>query len=265
MSFIDSHCHLDFPVLHQQLSQILQRAYHQKVTEFIVPSVSADNFRTVINLADTHSNIHFSLGMHPCFMNQHQQQHLALLSDYIAKHNPIAVGEIGLDFFISGDDVAKSAQIELFNAQLTIAKQFKLPVLLHVRKAHDQVLSMLKKIGFTEGGIVHAFNGSAVQAKRYTQEFGFKLGFGGTITHPRATKLRALAAQLPLTDIVLETDAPDMPLANMLETYNQPANISIIADVLCQLRNESALAIAQQIALNTRSCLRLTKEYAAKN
>ncbi|MFT5705836.1 MAG: TatD DNase family protein [Oceanospirillaceae bacterium] len=262
MSFIDSHCHLDFPVLHNQLTKILQRAYHQKVTEFVVPSVCADNFCTVINLANTHSNIHFALGMHPCFMNQHQQQHLTLLSENIAKHNPSAVGEIGLDFFITCDNDAKSAQIELFNAQLTIAKQFKLPVLLHVRKAHDQVLSMLKKVGFEEGGIVHAFNGSAVQAKRYTQEFGFKLGFGGAITHPRATKLRALAAQLPLTDIVLETDAPDMPLVNMLETYNQPANISKIADILCELRHEPAREIAQQVALNTRSCLHLKEDFS---
>ncbi len=147
--------------------------------------------------------------------------------------------------------------LDLFDAQISLANSINLPELLHVRKAHDQVLGVLKKYKFEAGGIVHAFNGSFVQAKRYTDEFGFKLGFGGAITYSRALKLRALVSQLPLTDIVLETDAPDMAIANMQQAYNQPANIKQISEVVFELRSESATEIEQQIESNTRQVLGL--------
>ncbi len=257
LPFIDSHCHLDFSQLAGCFSKIMANARRNNVIEFIVPSVSIGNIPEVIKLAKNHEFIHMALGLHPCFMDVHLTSHIELLDQLVELNRPIAIGEIGLDFYISADQQQQEKQLRLFSEQLQLAQRYGLPVILHVRKAHDQVLALLKKHKFSTGGIVHAFNGSFVQARRYTDEFGFKLGFGGAITHTRALKLRALVSQLPLTDIVLETDAPDMPIANMQQAYNQPANIKQISEVVFELRSESATEIEQQIESNTRQVLGL--------
>lgn len=257
MTFIDSHCHLDFALLSTDIQSVLNKATLAGVNEFVVPSVTRNNFQSVLALSHHYPNIHAALGMHPCFMSSHCLADLIILRDAIEAHRPCAVGEIGLDYFITKDKVLQAEQLALFKAQLLIAKEAALPVILHVRKAHDQVLKSLRDISFDQGGIVHAFNGSKEQAQRYCREFNFKLGFGGAITHQRATKLRLLATNLPLTDIVLETDAPDMPLADMPGAFNQPANVALIAAVIFELRKESADTIQQQIMLNTQQVLRL--------
>ena len=258
MVFIDSHCHLDFAVLQSDIEQVIARAQMNQVGAFVVPSVSAANFNSVIELARSNRNIYFALGLHPCFIEQHDIPDLVTLEQLLDCEDSCAVGEIGLDFLISNDTQNRAQQQRIFEAQIALATQYQLPVILHVRKAHDQVLQVLKKANFAYGGVVHAFNGSVVQAKRYTQEFGFKLGFGGTLTHPKALKIRALASSLPLTDIVLETDAPDMPLFNMKREYNEPANILDIAKVLSELRCESLDEIRDQILRNTKDCLNIT-------
>jgi TatD DNase family protein len=257
LRFIDSHCHLDFNQLNRILPHILANAKAQGVEEFVVPSVTAKNLAAVNQLSNQYTFIHSAFGLHPCFMEAHEPGHIDTLITYLEKHQPCAVGEIGLDFFITQDSQLRANQLQLFKQQLMLAKQFSLPVILHVRKAHDQVLNCLKMIKFNEGGIVHAFNASRVQADRYINEFQFKLGFGGALTHARATKLRQLASSLPLESLVLETDAPDMPIANMKESYNQPANIGLIAQVLFELREEPKEVIAQQLWLNTYESLRL--------
>ncbi|MCJ8337768.1 MAG: TatD family hydrolase [Pseudomonadales bacterium] len=255
--FIDSHCHLDFAEFASVLPEVLRAARNNGVNEFVVPSIGASNFATVISLTAANPEMHLALGMHPCFMEQHRAEHLTQLQELVDRHHPCAIGEIGLDFFVHGDAQQRQQQLQLLKAQLQIACAAQLPVLLHVRKAHDQVLLLLKQLKFTAGGIVHAFNGSEVQARRYCREFGFKLGFGGAITHPRATKLRHLVASLPLADLVFETDSPDMPIANMAEAYNQPANIKQIAAEVFALRPEAAAQIELQLELNTREVLAL--------
>lgn len=257
MSFIDSHCHLDFSPLSEQLDQVLMRAEQQGVKEFVVPSVSITNIPGVIELAKQFRQVHIALGLHPCFMHLHQPLDIDLLADYVASARPCAIGEIGLDFFITSDVSQRQRQLQLAEQQLALAQQFNLPVIVHVRKAHDQLLMLLKKLKFIQGGIVHAYSGSAEQAQRYINEFGFKLGFGGTVTYQRSTKIRQLASQLPLWSLVLETDAPDMPLFNMQLTVNQPANIRHIAEVVCELRHESSGEIERQIKKNTLECLKL--------
>jgi len=264
MPFIDSHCHLDFAPFSENVTHYLQAATEQQVIEFVVPSISAANLAKVLNLSSQYANIHHAFGYHPCFMAQHKPEHIDLLRSYVASHKPCAIGEIGLDFFIEKDPQARAAQMQLFKRQLQLAVEVNLPVILHVRKAHDDVLNLLKKMKFKAAGIVHAFNGSPAQAQRYTQEFGFKLGFGGAITHARATKLRGLVKSLALTDIVLETDAPDMPLANMQGAYNQPANISVIAQVVFELRQEGRIEIERQLEHNARACLNLKPNYVSE-
>ncbi len=255
MPFIDSHCHLDFEVLSSRLDAVVKAANAQGVTNFVVPSIRLANLDKVLHLSEQYPQIYYAFGFHPCFMNEHKLEHVEVLRQYCLEYAPCAIGEIGLDFFIEKDRAARSTQLQLFEAQLLLAREQNLPVILHVRKAHDQVLKMLKALKFESGGIIHAFNGSHEQAIRYTQEFAFKLGFGGAITHTRATKLRGLVKLLALEDLVLETDAPDMPLANMPQSYNQPANIRAIAQVIFELRDEDPAQIERQLEHNTRSCL----------
>ena len=181
-------------------------------------------------------------------------------SDWLRKelaglHRPVAVGEIGLDFFVPGIDAGK--QESFFVEQLKIARDFDLPVLLHVRRSVDQVLKCLRRIG-VHGGIAHAFNGSRQQADEFLR-LGFKLGFGGTMTFPRATRIRQLAASLPLESIVLETDAPDIPPAWLDGCRNTPQELVRIAGVLAELRDLSFRDVERVTTENALSLLALER------
>jgi len=250
MHLIDSHCHLDFEQFDIDREQILSHCQKLGVRDIVVPGVEASLWNKLIDVCHDVGALHPALGLHPMFMAHHQPEHLLQLKEAIANHSLIAIGEIGLDFYVQDHD--KYAQIDLFSEQLIIAQNTQLPVLLHVRKAHDQTIGLLKKYP-VRGGIVHAFNGSMQQAEQY-QQLGFVFGVGGAITHPRATKLKSLFSELPLASIVLETDAPDMPLSGMQDQRNTPENIPSILAALASTRIESS----QDIALvTTHNCQRV--------
>jgi TatD DNase family protein len=250
MYLIDSHCHLDFKQFDLDREKILTNCQQLGITDIVVPGVNAESWNKLLNICQQSKMLHPALGLHPMFMEKHQPEHLAQLEHYSVKHPIIAIGEIGLDFYIVDHD--KDSQIHLFTEQLKIAQHAQLPVILHVRKAHQQVISLLKQYPIT-GGIIHAFSGSLEQAHQY-QQLGFLLGLGGAITHPRATRLRAMVSQLPLSSIVLETDAPDMPLHFMKQQHNTPENIPVILDTLADLRCESKNEIA---CATTENCQRV--------
>ena len=256
-SIIDSHCHLDFPVFDSTRSQLVASALAAGVTHIVIPAVVAQNFQRVIDTASAYPNTSFALGLHPCFMQEHQAEDLQTLVDYVEYFSVCAIGEIGLDFFIPDYDAA--AQISLLKAQLEIAKEHRLPVLLHVRKAHDIMLKTLREVKFEQGGIVHAFNGSMQQAEQFIA-MGFKLGFGGAITYPRANKLRRLVAALPLFSIVLETDAPDMPLSGRQGVFNQPAYVADILKEIAGLRAEPIESIAATTTASVEQLLSITSQ-----
>lgn len=250
---IDSHCHLDFPVLDHQRNAVLTRAEAAGVQAIIVPAVETEGFAKVAALADSHRHIYCALGLHPCFMPSDSASACAALAQALNEFSPCAVGEIGLDFFIPQHD--KTAQLMLLEQQLQLAEAADLPVILHVRKAHDEMLKLLRTRQVA-GGIVHAFNGSAQQARQYIN-LGFKLGFGGVITYPRARKIRELARTLPLQALVLETDAPDMPLAGRQGQPNEPAFVASVLNELAIIRSEPLAEIARQTCRNVRQVLRL--------
>jgi TatD DNase family protein len=254
MILIDSHCHLDFDVFDHDREVILDNCQQLGITDIIVPGVTASTWQRLLTICEQSNSLHPALGLHPMFMAEHQAEHIPLLNEYIEKFNPIAIGEIGLDFYVPEHD--KQSQIELFEKQLVIASETNLPVILHVRKAYDQVLSLLKKHKINRG-IVHAFSGSDQQAQLYIKQ-GFLLGIGGALTHDRATKLRSLFSNLPLTSIVLETDAPDMPLSGQQGQRNSPENISKIVATLAGLRAESIEQIADISSHNVRKALSIS-------
>jgi len=246
---IDSHCHLDFPVFDDRRSTILKECKAHNISKFVVPGVKMATWLKLFELAQQHSDIYPAYGLHPYFIDEHQESDIEQLTAFLDAHPAVAIGEIGLDFY--RDDLDKLLQEKLFAKQLVIAEKRHLPIILHVRKAHDNVLKMLRRSS-VKGGVVHAFNGSVQQAHQYI-EMGFKLGFGGAMTHPGAKHLRKLVSELPLNAIVVETDSPDMPPYQYNEPLNTPLSLLQVLNEISSLRDEDLKVISQQLLNNTHS------------
>lgn len=257
MQFIDTHCHLDAAEFGDTQAALVQDAQAAGVGYIVVPSVARANFEVVRGLCERFPNCAPAYGIHPMYADSAVPDDLQALRDFLREHQPVAVGEIGLDFFIQHYDQAR--QEYFFVEQLKLAREFDLPVLLHIRRAQDSVLKQLRQAKVC-GGIAHAFSGSRQQAEGFIK-LGFKLGFGGAMTYPRATKLRELAATLPPDSIVLETDAPDIP-PDFLERGqpNKPEYVPRIAATLAALRGVTLEEIARTTSANALSVLsRLTR------
>jgi TatD DNase family protein len=253
MELIDTHCHLDVEAFAADRQAVLARARDNGVRGIVVPGVLAHDWDALLDFCNTDTCLYPALGLHPVYLDQHRDVDLVQLETMLAHHRPVAVGEIGLDYYI--DDLDRNRQQQLFEAQLEIARTAGLPVILHVRKAHEAVLDVLQRIR-VPGGICHAFNGSLQQAHRYI-ELGFRLGFGGMLTFERSSKLRALAKALPLDALVLETDAPDMTVAQHRGERNSPEYLPYCLEALAVVRGEPADVVAEQTTRNARSVLRL--------
>lgn len=253
IGLIDTHCHLDAVEFDADRGQVIARALDAGVTTIVVPAITQANFAKVIRLGHEQPGCLAALGLHPMYIHAHQPAHLAMLRADIERHQPLAVGEIGLDFFVPNLDVA--AQEYYFIEQLKIARDFELPVLLHSRRANDQILKQLRRLGIRRG-ISHAFNGSRQQADALIRQ-GFKLGFGGAMTYSRALNLRRLASELPLHAIVLETDAPDMSPCWVRCQRNSPEQLPRIAAVLAEMRGVALDEIVLATTNNARAVFTL--------
>lgn len=254
MHLFDTHCHFDYPPLFEHARKIIGDCAVSGIREWLVPGTTFDRFAHLCAFVDTHPEMHLALGLHPVYLDEHLPEHLEALPEWIARHKPVAVGEFGLDYYLEHLD--REAQQALFEAQLHIASSHALPVVLHVRRAHDAVIKTLKALSFQEGGIVHAWAGSAEQAREFLK-LGFCLGFGGALTYSGSKRIRRVAADLPLEAIVLETDAPDMKPADWPAPHNSPTSLSRGFASLCELRGESAEEIAAQTTANARRIFRL--------
>jgi TatD DNase family protein len=253
MEIIDSHCHLDMPAFDADRGEVLQHARDSGVRGIVVPGVTAAGWESLWALCAGEADLYPALGLHPVYLDTHTPADLERLRAWLADHRPVAIGEIGLDFYLDGLDRAR--QQVLFESQLELAREANLPVILHVRKSHDQVLATLKRIR-VPGGIAHAFNGSLQQAQQYL-DLGFRLGFGGMLTYERSRRLRALARQLPVEALVLETDAPDMVVAQHRGERNSPEYLPQVLAALAEVRGEAAAALAAQTTANVRDVLGL--------
>ncbi|EGV16836.1 TatD family hydrolase [Thiocapsa marina] len=248
---IDTHCHLDVAEFDADRDAVLVRARSAGVAAIVVPAIHAAGWDGLLALCASADDLYPALGLHPLFLDRHRDADLDALERAIAEHRLLALGEIGLDYFLP--ELDRAGQLALFEAQLSIAKSAGLPVLLHVRKAHDDVLTALKRIG-VPGGIAHAFNGSIQQAHRYL-DLGFRLGFGGMLTFTRSSRLRRLAAELPGESIVLETDAPDMTVAAHRGERNSPEYLPDVLQALSEVRGESPDVLAALTTANARAVL----------
>lgn len=253
MELIDTHCHIDVADFDPDRTEVLERARAQGISKVVVPGIYAERWPQLLGLCRENEALLPALGLHPVYMDRHRLEDLKALEERIGRQRPVAIGEIGLDFFIKEPD--RRGQERLLEAQLCIARDANLPVLLHIRKAHDHVLKLLRRIKLP-GGIAHAFNGSRQQAEQFI-DLGFRLGFGGVITFDRARKIRGLAAELPLTSMVLETDAPDLPPARHRNGRNSPEYLPEVLDVLAELRGDDPAVIAARTTANAREVLAL--------
>lgn len=252
---IDTHCHLDAKAFDADRDDIVLNAQNRGIEKIIVPSVDVHNFAKVTACCHRYALCLPAYGIHPLFVDTCQENDLNVLRQYLqnelsGEFPPVAIGEIGLDFFVQGTDISR--QTFFFTEQLKIARDLDLPVLLHVRRSSDQVLKYLRRFGIRKG-IAHAFNGSIQQAEAFIKQ-GFKLGFGGAMTYPRATRIRKLASELPLESIVLETDAPDIPPAWLAGARNTPQELIGIARTLAELRGVDIDVIKMAVAKNA-SCV----------
>jgi TatD DNase family protein len=243
--WIDSHCHFDFDNFDSALD--LSREEHwQMLVDYgckglVIPGISANRWPELISLCEGKPWA-FALGLHPYFFKQHKRndrEHLrAKAQELVDQPNSqlVAIGEFGLDFMLA--DGHSEQQMAFCQSQFEIAQQLDLPVILHVRKAYDDITAMMRRLSFSQGGIVHAFSGSVQQGQKLI-ELGFKLGIGGAMSHPRANKLRASISQLPKDSLVLETDAPDMRPGFWQDSNNSPLSLLFLAQIFARLHQLS--------------------------
>lgn len=259
-ALIDTHCHLDLPPFVSQLNTVLADAGKKGVCRFIIPGVEPAGWENLLQVANHSPALSAAPGIHPLFCKNTGDAEIAKLDTLLMEQRHqvpikiVAIGEIGLDFWPPEFD--EEQQRRIFEAQLDLAKRHNLPVLLHVRKAHDAVLAILRRRKLPAGGIVHAFSGSLQQAEQYAG-LGFFTGFGGGITWPRARRLRHIATIFPLEKIVLETDAPDMPLYGHQGRDNHPALLAEVLACLAELRGMEREALAAEIWKNSCTILQL--------
>ncbi|WP_215845613.1 TatD family hydrolase [Candidatus Pantoea bituminis] len=258
MRFIDTHCHFDFPPFVDDAEQSIARAAEAGVEKIIVPAVDVSRFAVVCQLAADHPALYAALGLHPIVIESHQDVHLDKLEAYL-KQPPeklVAIGEIGLDLY--REDPQFDKQERLLDAQLRLAKNYDLPVILHSRRTHDKLALHLRRHDLPRRGVVHGFAGSLQQAQAFIK-LGYAIGVGGTITYERASKTRQTIAQLPLESLLLETDAPDMPLNGFQGQPNRPERARLVWETLCSLRNESPQQIADALWLNSQTVFRFPR------
>jgi TatD DNase family protein len=291
LNFTDTHCHLDDRVFKQHLTSLLKQCQSEDIQRIIVPSTSPVHFKEVLNLPSHNTEklkIHPCLGIHPWFLEDLTNKDLNDLKQKVATHrnNIVAIGETGIDALVFKNSIASknvtvsknspqqnsvtqheafaenmAKQQHFFDFQLLLAKKHNLPIIVHHRKSHQIIIPMLKQHKIDKGGIIHAFSGSYQQAKEYI-DLGFKIGVGGTITYPRANKTISAIKRLPLSALVLETDAPSMPVNpevclhhnkpnNSLQAFkNSPLNVVQVFKSLVSHRKESIEMIAEQIENN---------------
>ncbi|MDX1692202.1 MAG: TatD family hydrolase [Ketobacteraceae bacterium] len=257
MKWIDSHCHLDFEVFSDQRADIIRRAGELGIEKIVIPGVMAEHWERIRSICrEWPSVLVSSYGLHPCFLESHEEAHLEQLDQWLGEHRPAAVGEIGLDFFI--EDYDEDRQMHFFREQVRLAKPHKLPILVHCRKGQDLCLKVFRELNYDQGGFMHAYSGSLQQAERCL-EFGFKLGIGGAATYERSRKLHRIIRKLPLDSFVMETDAPDIPPCFARDEPNTPLNIPKIAGYICEHTGREVAELAQATTENVREQLKLAR------
>lgn len=244
---IDSHSHFDVDAFDDDRGEALQRAHSAGVVAQIVPGIMAGTWPALRDVCAAEASLHPAYGLHPAFLDHHRPEHLDALHDWIVRESPCAVGECGLDRYI--DDPRFDEQMRYFEAQCELAKAFDLPLIVHARRAFEDVILAFRRIGGLRG-VVHSFAGSMQQAEQLFA-LGFCIGIGGPVTYARANRIRHVVTQMPIEFLLLETDSPDQPNATRQGQRNEPAHLVEVLDCVAALRGESRESVAAATHANT--------------
>ena len=248
MRLVDSHSHFDAAEFDADRDAAHARALDAGVDVQIVPAVDRAGWPNLKAVCARFPGLYPAYGLHPMFLAGHRPEHLRELRAWIEREQPVAIGECGLDFFADGLDA--QAQHLYFDGQLQLAREFDLPVIVHARRAVDAVIMAIRKVGGLRG-VVHSFSGSAEQAAQL-HRLGFLLGIGGPVTYERAKRLRRIVAEVPLEQLLLETDSPDQPNASHRGERNEPAHLVEVLEVVATLRNATRDDIARATTANAQ-------------
>jgi TatD DNase family protein len=253
MRLFDSHCHLDAPEFDADRAEVLCRAKLAGVYRKVIPAVDFAGWAKLKAVCASEPGLHAAYGLHPMYLERHRPQYLDALPGWIERERPVAVGECGLDFFVEGLD--PETQRGYFRRQLEIARDFRLPVVLHARRAVEEVIATIRAVGRLTG-VVHSYSGSEEQARQLFG-LGFCLGIGGPVTFERAQRLRRIVATMPLEFLLLETDSPDQPDAAHRGERNEPSRLPQVLRVVAAIRGESEAHVADATSANGNRLFRL--------
>jgi len=253
MRLFDSHCHLDAPEFDADRAEVLNRAKLAGIDRQVIPAVDFAGWERLKAVCAGEPGLHPAYGLHPMYLDRHHPEHLDALPDWIEREQPVAVGECGLDFFVEGLD--PDEQRRYFRRQLEMARDFRLPVVLHARRAVEEVIATIRSVGLLSG-VVHSYSGSEEQARQLFG-LGFCIGIGGPVTFERAQRLRRIVATIPLEFLLLETDAPDQPDAGHRGERNEPSLLPQVLRVVAELRQESVEKIAEATTANANRLFRI--------
>jgi len=248
-TLVDSHCHLDFEIFDADRDQVLQRAQENHIHHIIIPGTERTHWQRISKLCSRYKQLHPCYGLHPYWVSHHGKKDIGALDAYIEKNRTIAVGECGLDF--RGDQADKKTQLSFFEAQLNIADNHHLPVVIHSVKATETVIQSVKKFSHLTG-MIHSYSGSAEQARQLI-DLGFHISVGGSITYDNAKTVRSVVKTIPLTSLLLETDSPDQPDDKNQGQRNEPAYLINTLDTIAALRDLSPSHIAEQTTNNAET------------
>lgn len=246
LDLIDTHCHLDIPEFDATRASLLERCAGEGMRAMVVPAVVRATWDNLRQVCDSSPLLWPAFGLHPCYTDEHVLADVDALDAYLGP-DVVAVGEVGLDTFHDDHDLDR--QLEIFAAQVAVARNHRLPLIIHARKTQDLLLRELRRQRFEWGGVMHAFSGSLQQAERFI-ELGFCIGFGGAATYDRAQKLRSILRAIPLANVVLETDSPDIPPSFARHEPNTPYNLFRITEILADVLALPAPELAKQTTLN---------------
>ncbi|KJV32064.1 TatD family hydrolase [Luteibacter yeojuensis] len=238
---VDTHAHLDDSAFDTDRGAMFDRAAQAGVRRWVVPAIDRGNWKAIEHLSASREGVFPAYGLHPLVLDKHRDEHLDELPAWLDGHGAVAVGEIGLDYFVEGLDPDR--QRDLFLRQLHIAKEHGLPVIVHARRAFEETIHTLRRVGGLRG-VVHSFAGSEEQARQLF-ELGFHIGIGGPVTYERANRIRRVVAQMPLEWLLLETDAPDQPCAHRRGERNEPAFMVDVLETIAGLRGVEPAEVAR--------------------
>jgi len=256
LKLFDSHSHFDAAEFDDDRAEVLARAIETGVTQQLIPAVDFATWPKLKSVATMAPGLYPAYGLHPMYLERHRPEHIEELRAWIEREKPCAVGEFGLDFFVDGLD--GESQRWYFRQQLEIGREFDLPVVLHARRAVDEVIASLRKIGGLRG-VVHSYSGSEEQAQQLFR-LGFRLGFGGPVTYERAKRLRRIVTAMPLEFLLLETDSPDQPGAGHRGERNEPAHLTEVLTTIAALRDMDTADLADATRKNAELLFATNKD-----